>query len=84
MQEELVCFCAQEKAKLSISPQGGLLSVADHLLGSYPLQGLTMSQLLIFITGRILSEVNLSSDPYVGNLAFGHIGFYNVLQERPS
>ena len=74
----------QEEAKLHTALQGGLLSAADNLIGSYPLWGLTMSQLVTFIAGRTLDKVNLPSDPYIGNLAFGHVDLYNVLQERPS
>lgn len=68
-------FCAQEEAKLHAALQGGLSSAAVSLIGPYPVQGPTASQ-LVTISGRILDKVNLSSDPYIGNLAFGYIDLY--------
>lgn len=49
---------------------------SDNVIGSCLLWGLTLSQLVTFITGKTLNKVNLSSDSYIGSLAFEHTDFY--------
>lgn len=41
----------------------------------YMLWGLTVSQLVTFITGKTLNKINLSSDPYIGSLPLNILTF---------